>query len=654
MRRLALAVLGFDAILAQGQAVLASRVPGDAPSYQSQALVVTSSPIGQGYPITRRLYSSSDAQTQAKVGRSVRRAIKQLRRGNNRTYTEIIVAVRVYVLEEDPPDDTPMTNDEAENKLKKWIQDVALFIIPGIILAVISLLTMIFFFMCRCCCNRCGGRHPSREVYSRMQKIVPVLIVLLVGVAIVVGGASALSYRTTLTTGATQLFNATSETLFNTPQQMTAARLPLEVIRDKVVDVAGQIQVKLEGTDFILDGLTGFVVLLDDLVTYTTGRVLPYGCTPTSSNKDLCFPCLVCLLIPASVSNVLSEMNDTAGANVEQLKIARGSIISLLIAQASSIRSILNDKIKLITNIEEPMNSAHGDVVDARARAVSLGLIGGLFGLAPLKRLVNTIHIGYSVGFVALIALFLVSAVFLGTSAFFVDVCEISAILQKDWTLAVSGDQGKAMNACFRNESLIQVFELEEYLAFARAGIPFPDIQVDQMLAFTQLNAFVDAIRKTDKTTFQIDIAGMLAVLNMYTGQTETQCNPGNKYTKASMLEPWTVTPSVSRNSDETAETYFKRYYATYDTACDPKKGDGKPFQCTSGASPCVFSTAVRDLAHIVLVQIQVEIDANIFIDGLYTRINRVAEHGRVHAERHGACGLAASHQERSEQHADP
>ncbi|TMW66877.1 hypothetical protein Poli38472_011993 [Pythium oligandrum] len=598
---------------------------------QSRSLAAFSSPLEQPYAIARRLDTMGDAQNKAaEVGASVRKAIKQLRRGTNKTYTEIIVAIRVYALDEDPPADMPMTNAEAEAKLKKWVQDLGVFIVPGIILAVLGLLTLIFFIMCRCCCNRCGGRSPKEGGYTCMQKFLPVLFFLLFGIAVVVVAGVAFLYQKTLTNGFTDLLDATSGTLVNTTNQMVAARKPLQAMSAKVVSVSGEVQSKLAGTDFIETGLTGITTRLDTYALYTADRNVPDQCTPVAVDK--CYHCIACSSLTDNVNAASDEIETNAGSGVAELKKARTAINEQLVSQATTIKNTIDDKVTLVTDLEGTIGGLDGDVKDTQKQydsidflpkiivpalfglglaAVAIGLIGVLFGLTPLKCLANIIHIGYFIGFIALIITFLLSSVLLGVSVLLGDVCEITAILTEDWSLAV-GDQAKFLNACFRNESLIATLNLEEYLEFARGGIPFPDLELDKMLDFTKLYDFAtDAKALTTDTTFNLDpndVDASITSLNELTSQNIAgagNCHPHVSYTIVNVLEPWTVTATARSPSDQTPENYIKNYYDDYDTPCSSGSNGAVAFTCSSG-SFCSYSDAVVERFNLAYVYAQV------------------------------------------------
>ncbi|POM79424.1 Hypothetical protein PHPALM_2912 [Phytophthora palmivora] len=232
----------------------------------------------------RRLDETADASAKAnEVGASVRKAIKQLRGGNDKFYQDLITAIKITMCEQkveknrvrfvactddtaylddngDPvkvtissltddetveaygagqcevmpncywdeivegdvtrakvyaDEDSTMTKKSAEDKIKEWGTGVIGFVIPGIVLGVLSLLTMVFFFICRCCCNRCGGRYPREEGYTCIQKFLPVFFFFLFAIGVVAVSAAAFLYRGTMLTAVDDMFNASSGTLDN-------------------------------------------------------------------------------------------------------------------------------------------------------------------------------------------------------------------------------------------------------------------------------------------------------------------------------------------------------------------------------------------------------------------------------------------------------
>ncbi|GLD98267.1 hypothetical protein PINS_up006964 [Pythium insidiosum] len=484
---------------------------------------------------------------------------------------------RYAVVESAQPPNGAMTYSEAEDTVKKWAQGLMVFVVPGIILAVLSLLTMIFFLICRCCCNRCGGRRPKEGGYSCMQKFLPLLFFLIFAVGIVATAGVSLLYQKTLTGAVTDSFQATSDTLGKGSTWIVDIRTPLESIRDSVISSANDVSQTLSGTDFIEEGITGLTTRLEDFGSYSAGRTLPEGCTVDQS-EPYCIPCTVCTTISTEVSKATGEISANAGDGVEQLKSARKNLNGMLVDIATSVRNTVDSQVVTLNDLITTIDKTRGDVDDAQSQyekqdsaqkagvlvlfalgllVVALGFVGILFGLTPLKFLANLIHLAYFIGFIALILTFLVSAIFLAVSVILGDVCEVTNIFVEDWRVPL-GDAADGLNACFTNESLIEVFNLTSSLEFARGGIKFPEgLDINSMLNFQQLDTFSATIMGTTASTFTWDpskLSDLFTQLNRLTGQSaNAQCTLTDTYSEANVLTPWAVRSQSSWRQDARA-----------------------------------------------------------------------------------------------------
>lgn len=549
----------------------------------------------------------------------------------------------VYSVEEAmPPPDGAMTYKDAEEFAKKWLMGFGGFVVPGIILAVLSLLTMLFFIICRCCCNRCGGRSARDGGYSCTEKFLPVFFFLLFSIGVVVCAAVSLLYQRTVTNAVSDMFDHTKGMLTNTGDWIVRVRTPLQGIADKVVDSADEIRVELNGTDFIEDGLNGLTTRLTQFGSYSADRTLPDGCTITQ-NDPYCIPCEICTTINTEVTGATSQMEANAGQGIEQLRSVRSNLNGKLVDIAGSVRGQVDDQVKMSDTFILTINDTHGQVDDIQGNfdqfkplievgvlglfalalvSIAFGLIGVLFGLTPLKFIANIIHIAYMIGFIGLIITFLLSAVFLALSVLLGDGCEVTLLLTKDWTPALGTDNAKAFNACFRNESLIKVFKLESSLEFARGGIEFPDnIQINEMLDFSQLDTFANAIQSTDTSTFKVNTTLMddsLALLNSYTKQTNGVCNPDDTYTLENILEPWSAN---NEQSSLSPKEYIQQRYDDYDDKCIAS--DPKEFVCED-KQPCLFSKFIGEVYHRVSSLRLVQRDSVTFVDDLKVNMTKV------------------------------
>ncbi|KAJ0407147.1 hypothetical protein P43SY_001105 [Pythium insidiosum] len=549
------------------------------------------------------------------------------------------------VVESAQPPNGAMTYAEAEETVKKWAQGLMVFVVPGIILAVLSLLTMIFFLICRCCCNRCGGRRPKEGGYSCMQKFLPVLFFLLFAVGIVVTAGVSLLYQKTLTGAVTDSFQATSDTLGKGSLWIADIRTPLESIRDSVIVAAGDVSTALAGTDFIEDGINGLTTRLEDFGSYSADRTLPEGCTVDQS-EPYCIPCTVCTTISTEVGKATGEISANAGDGVDQLKSVRANLNGMLVDIASSVRSTVDSQVVTLNDLITTIDKTQGDVDDVQSQyekqdsaqkagvlglfalgllVVALGFVGILFGLTPLKFLANIIHLAYFIGFIALILTFLISAIFLAVSVVLGDVCEVTNIFVEDWRVPL-GDAAEGLNACFTNESLIEVFNLTSSLEFARGGIKFPEgLDINAMLDFSQLDTFSATILGTTASTFTWDptkLSDLFTQLNKLTVQNNGGCTPSETYSEANVLTPWTVKSQAS--GGKTPEEWITQTYGPMDGPCDSATAGNENYACAKTPSSCSFSKAVLELFHGANMLTRVKQDSGTFITDLHTNMTKV------------------------------
>lgn len=554
----------------------------------------------------------------------------------------------VYATEQSTqPADGAMTYPDAEDKGKKWVQGLLAFVVPGIILAVLSLLTMIFFLMCRCCCNRCGGRSPKEGGYTCMQKFLPLLFFLLFSIGVIVVAGVSLLYQKTLTAAVSDTFDGTSGTLTNASAWIVSIRTPLEKIRDKVMISADSVSLQLANTDFIDEGITGLTGALGNFEQGSAGRTLPEGCTVVAGSP-YCVACNVCTTISVQVGTAKKQIEDNAGAGIQALKDAKTTLNTKLVSIKDTVKSNVDEQVANTDTFIVTINDTRDSVDDYHTKytaqksaqqagvlvlfalallVVTLGLIGILFGLTPLKLLANIIHVAYVIGFIALILTFLVSSIFLAISVLLGDACEVTMIFTEDWTVPL-GDTAKGVNACFQNESLIDVLDLSSSLEFARGGIKFPaSINTDSLLNFTSLDTFADSIQKTDTNTFNINTTElniMLDALNRYTKQNDGPCalNDGN-YTQANILTPWVANDGL--HTTEVGLTYIKERYKDFSTVC-PSTGSANPYRCDTAGS-CTFDVFIGEVYQKASTLVAVTVDSAKFVAELQKNMTTVTDY---------------------------
>lgn len=535
-----------------------------------------------------------------------------------------------------PPDDQ-MDEKEAEEVIKKWATGLVAFVAPGIILSVLSLLTMILFLLCRCCCNRCGGRKAKKGGYTCGQKLVPLIIFVIFSAGIIVTAAISLLFNEQVGSAVTDVFNISSMSLDDSGEWIVNARLPLTQIRDQVLTSVDEVKVELNGTDFVEYGLGGITDKLDDFGLHTANVKLPRGCV---EGQDLhCIPCGVCTTISNQVTTSSTQMRAAAGEGVESLRVVRQSLNGELVNTADTIKNVVDEKVNATLEFSTAIDNSKkslGDVEktwdeqdNIRAAGVlamfalsiaviAIGIVGIILGFTPLSFLAHILHIAYLIGFIALFIGFMVAAIMIALSVLLGDTCEITSVMTEDWTPLVGKDAAQGLNACFRNESLLEAYNLTDALDFNEA-VQFPDsLDLTSMLNFSALEGFAAEISNTDASTFPIDQAEMqqfVDVMNTYTGQNSASCLPNdNSYALTNVLTPWTANGEPSL--DRAPEAYLRNRYsasgpnAAILTGCETSQ----PFECSQDQTPCNFEEFVIEIWVNVSSLVQIEIDAAAFL----------------------------------------
>ncbi|KAL3660861.1 hypothetical protein V7S43_014263 [Phytophthora oleae] len=524
-----------------------------------------------------------------------------------------------------------MNKDISSSTIKNWLVGIICFALPGLLLGVVSLLTTVFFLFCRCCCNRCGGRQPRKAGYTRGQKCCPVFLFLLSSMGVFIISTSALLYRNSILGSVDEIFSAMSGLLGNGSDWVVSIRDPLENIRDEVNTSVDLVIKELNRSDFIEAGVYGLIAKLRAFGGYAANRTLPDGClvdtdqskqTYIGSNGNICLPCDVCTTISLGIDAASDEVEKKAKPGVQQLITVRSQLNHKLVTVADSVREAVNSKALLADNLISTLETTrakvdHYDVIFQTHRhdlgveimtffyfsigVILLGTAGILFGLVRMKLLANLMHLAYFCGFLVLILVFIVSAVALVLGIVLEDSCEVALIFSANWTVPL-GTSARAVDACFQNESLLNVFNLSSQLSFARGGINFPTINVNSMLDFSALDNFSATFANSKDAAFNFSGAyfdQVVAFVNSYATQDAKYCKLSDKYTKENALQPWEDNGEMSTNSP--VEYVIKRY-ENNNPRCPglPNPDYGRPFVCTNHSNPCAFSEFMGEQFHVL------------------------------------------------------
>lgn len=535
------------------------------------------------------------------------------------------------------------TLPEAENRLVQWAEGLVVFVAPGIVLSVLSLLTMLLFVLCRCCCNKCGGRNPKPEGYSCTQKFVPFLFFAIFSAGIAATAGLTLLYNKGVTEAVTGVFQVSQDVVTDAQDWIVEARDPLINIRDDITGSVENIQTQFEGTDFIETGVDGLTEKLNEFGSSTANVKLPNGCTDAPG--EICIACEACTTISDSVSESNTQMNTAASDGIEEFQNIREVLDKELVSISSSIQVNVDEKVSTTEILLDGLRRTHDSVTQVRSVwdgqdkvrsvgalamfalaivVIALGTVGIIFKVTPLRFLGIILHLAYMIGFIALFVGFILAAVFMAISVLLSDSCEVTRILSEDWTPAMGPGAAKGLNACFQNESLLEAFNLTGSFEFADA-VEFPQVDLSSMLDFSEFDTFAREINNTNASTFDVSgIETYIDALNDATGVNVAGCNPNDdSYTKNNVESPWEANSEADPSTS--AEVYIRARYSDPSTTsnCDAIV----PLQCHRGQDPCTYEEFVYEIYSNITTLLQVERDSVTFVTDMKTSMAGVSSY---------------------------
>ncbi|OQR99150.1 hypothetical protein ACHHYP_07238 [Achlya hypogyna] len=558
--------------------------------------------------------------------------------------TSAVDRLPVYSLNQGtPPATGAMTLDDANTKLTTWIKGFGACVIPSIVLLVLSLLTILLFIICRCCCNKCGGRNGKPGGYSCREKSLPVLFYLLFSIGILSLAGLSYLYSTVITQSVSNIFTIALGLIVTIVDWIASIVSPLNHIGATVQSTATNVGHQLDNSGFIENGLNGIVFRLGDFAANTADVKLPRGCKVGVDR--FCTPCGACTTISQQISTAQTQMTTVASTGISSLASARSGIMDLLVSAATEIANLVNsvgdyneqlqltiaDKKRLITDIQSIWDSngtlTQGAFLALFALAIvtiALGLLGVFFGLTPLRVLVIIMHLAYIVGFIAIIVTFILSIVFIAFSLLLGDLCKLQVIAASDWT-QVFGKDAAAINSCFRaNESLIEVFNLTSSFAFA-TDITFPSLDLSSTLNFSSFDTFVSGIQGVTTSTFNMDPSVTLAFLAALNSNSSTNVNTchatGGNYDLTNIFTPWTANNDPMVNGVSPKDYMTAKYQPGVVGVCP----DAPASVCTnSNGQPCTFDEFIVDLWLNVTTLQTISLQATQFINDMQTNITNL------------------------------
>ncbi|KAF1786351.1 hypothetical protein GQ600_4904 [Phytophthora cactorum] len=411
----------------------------------------------QGYPYSSAIVSyrrldatSTEAEASDKanqVGASVRKAIKQLRGGTDKFYHDLITAVKITYDDNGDPVKLPvskMTDDETVNAYSQGLCEVA----PNCYWAEIV-----------------DGDTSRAKVYAEAESTMD---------------ASAAEAK--IKEWATGVIGfVIPGIVLGVLKGYTCMQkfLPLLFFLLFAIGV-----IVVSAAAFLYRGT--MLSAVDDLFNATSGT-LENGSTWIADDAA-------------------TQVDKNAGPGVKQLSNVKKQLNTKLVEISGNVQSAVDTQVTTANDLIDTVDKTQGDQVPGLSRQLGYAIMA-LFALALVVIfLANIMHIAYFIGFIILILTFIISAVVLAIGVVLGDACEVTEIFAGNWTVPL-GESAKAVDACFQNESLLDVFNLSDKLDFARGGIDFPQLDMSSMFDFSDLEALETSTNNIDEASFGFDKA---------------------------------------------------------------------------------------------------------------------------------------------------
>ncbi|KAF0689756.1 Aste57867_18824 [Aphanomyces stellatus] len=527
-----------------------------------------------------------------------------------------------------------------------WARGLALTVAPAIVFAVIGLLALLLFLAIRCCCNSCGGRSPRADGYTTAQLVVPIATFALFGIALVTLAVFALLYSKAMVASSDTLLANVAAFVESLNQWLHAAEAPLQQLGATVDASADTIAAALATSDFIPTGLDTLVAQLDTIAQQLAGPVaLPLGCNATVD--AICMPCTICADMFTQATSARDQVQAVATQGRAQLTSAKQTINATLNDARTTAHSATDTGLSAFDGISPVLNSASTTISSAQATwqsqtlvrsagvlalfALSLvvlviGVLGIVVGLTPANYLAVILHLGYVVGFLALVFLFVVAAVTLAASMLVSDGCQLSTVLANDWAPVLGATEGAALNACFQHTSLLDALDLGD--AVASANLSVPPSNLAQLLQLDPLDAFASGVVGANTTTATFAIASdaaatSLAMLNVFTNVAHNNVSNSNNcsvhdgaYAIPSIHSPWLANGDADPHVSNPA-SYVALRYLPWRAACAAVVPRGA---CAHNA-PCTYDAFVVELYTNTSALVNVTTDAAAFVASIQASV---------------------------------
>ncbi len=477
-------------------------------------------------------------------------------------------------------DNRPMRyNDEDAAFARVWVMEeypktFLPFIVPGIILSVIVVLSWLIFCFLRCCCNRCWGRSPRVEGYTRCQVLLPTIFFIVFTVGIIVCAGISYVQNDQITHGVQGVVESINVSISNINILATNVLNPLEDIKNNVNAAVVAIDNELSDTEWIKDDFEQLQqMMLNFSQVYT--NIGPFPFSDCDVTKAWCVTC------PENVCGAVAEEIEDAS---DSMQVAKELLLSTVNGMKDNIGEnkdlllsnldVADEMLSMVNNLTLDTQSSVNDIknqfdelstfrmagvlsIFALAAACSvLGIFGVICGLCHRKNIfIDTLHLSWIFGVVVCILGFIVASAMITLALVWNDGCHYLTIAKQDVSPYVPQYVSKVINTCFNDESLLEALEMEENLSFT-CSLEEQFSQTDDLNVndkFDDIYTYGDSIDLYTKDTFgysSTDFDDLIGIANIAI----TATVPTTPIDTDNIARPWEFYGQVSDDSTCTVD----------------------------------------------------------------------------------------------------
>ena len=510
-----------------------------------------------------------------------------------------------------------------------YVRELALkFVLPGLIVGVLSLLIWTVFLVSRycCCClwNRCGricsfcSLVPRRGGYRNKvrQIVLPSFLYILSLIAVVIAGALAFVSNEDITAGVSNAFYHSSGLVEDFSNFLERSRVPLVNTQNLVYDAAADASSIFSGTSYVRSTALAIIASLTDFSDIHLAGLDASGAEETFTSAIDSFEGQVEPVV-GTVEDMLDTLEVDLNGNVDLIQGAITSVID----QIDSVNSQSQQWQDQVHGIEAQEISLRNyrtlgvmilflaGIVATFAGSISI-LTSKCDKCRSVSKLINIAGI-----LCAILSsmTFIVASASLAISIIWNDGCQIASLITAtpDGLDPLLGEYAATVaNAIFNDINLADAFNVSGKLDFQSKL----DEGLSSISDVNVTDLFDQVIEPLDSIQVAIDTVSdtALAAINQGTTLNMEQCPFSTEYSRDDVLTPWHAntgrfttawlskstgtTIDYERIANESGTQYFDRIYGDVAGICSASDDCCLQGDCTkvtgdacNGGADCVY-----------------------------------------------------------------